>query len=260
MNADAAASKRSQAVRLAPRRVVPHRRASRRMASNAHVAATPCRPAWSSSASNRRAPTSQGASSSWASRAKCGRPSKSWQVRRPRSPAGRAPQAPRPLRRRPIAAGAGGARWDAAAGLPTPGCPHPSSDGAGLAKIGVQPDTQAATALVAACVAANNMEVAQTIFDELFGEPARVLRGCRRAGARPVAACWLGTAAAAAGGGGGGGSGAGAAGRQVQRWEATGAQQPACCACTWLGTWLPSVCEPELLRRAVQVGCCSRTR
>lgn len=41
---------------------------------------------------------------------------------------------------------------------------------AGLAKLDVQPDTQAATALVAACVAGGNMEVAQTIFNELFGE------------------------------------------------------------------------------------------
>eukprot|EP00877_Chromochloris_zofingiensis_P015026 jgi/Chrzof1/9778/Cz04g15130.t1 len=40
---------------------------------------------------------------------------------------------------------------------------------AGLSKLGIQPDTQAATALVAACTQAN-MEVAQNVFDELFGD------------------------------------------------------------------------------------------
>lgn len=40
---------------------------------------------------------------------------------------------------------------------------------AGLAQVGVQPDTQAATALVAACVKNGNMDMAQGVFDELFG-------------------------------------------------------------------------------------------
>lgn len=40
------------------------------------------------------------------------------------------------------------------------------SELAGLSQLGLQPDLQAATALVAAC--SRNMEVAQSIFDELF--------------------------------------------------------------------------------------------
>lgn len=39
---------------------------------------------------------------------------------------------------------------------------------AGLSKLGVQPDTQAGTALVSACC--RDMAVAQTVFDELFGK------------------------------------------------------------------------------------------
>ncbi|KAG2430766.1 hypothetical protein HYH02_013605 [Chlamydomonas schloesseri] len=39
---------------------------------------------------------------------------------------------------------------------------------AGLANLGIQPDTRAATALVQACT--RDMELAQSIFDEMFGE------------------------------------------------------------------------------------------
>ncbi|KXZ55042.1 hypothetical protein GPECTOR_3g201 [Gonium pectorale] len=39
---------------------------------------------------------------------------------------------------------------------------------AGLANLGIQPDTRAATALVQAC--SRDMELAQSIFDEMFGE------------------------------------------------------------------------------------------
>ncbi|GFR48255.1 hypothetical protein Agub_g10120 [Astrephomene gubernaculifera] len=39
---------------------------------------------------------------------------------------------------------------------------------AGLANLGIQPDTQAATALVQACT--RDMDLAQSIFDEMFGE------------------------------------------------------------------------------------------
>ncbi|KAI8470632.1 MAG: hypothetical protein J3K34DRAFT_419810 [Monoraphidium minutum] len=41
---------------------------------------------------------------------------------------------------------------------------------AGLSKLGVQPDTQAATALVAACAQSGNMEMAETVFEQLFAE------------------------------------------------------------------------------------------
>lgn len=41
---------------------------------------------------------------------------------------------------------------------------------AGLSKVGVQPDTQAATALVAACAQSGNMEMAETVFEQLFGD------------------------------------------------------------------------------------------
>ena len=41
---------------------------------------------------------------------------------------------------------------------------------AAMARMGVQPDTQAATALVDACVRARKMETAESVFDELFGE------------------------------------------------------------------------------------------
>jgi hypothetical protein len=44
---------------------------------------------------------------------------------------------------------------------------------AGLSKLGIQPDTQAATALVAAAAQSNNMTIAQNVFDELFGECPR---------------------------------------------------------------------------------------
>jgi pentatricopeptide repeat protein len=43
---------------------------------------------------------------------------------------------------------------------------------AGLSRLGVQPDTQAATALVAACAQAGNMEMAESVFEQLFGERA----------------------------------------------------------------------------------------
>jgi hypothetical protein len=38
-----------------------------------------------------------------------------------------------------------------------------------LARMGIQPDTQAATALVSACTANKNMDMAFNVFDELFG-------------------------------------------------------------------------------------------
>lgn len=38
-----------------------------------------------------------------------------------------------------------------------------------LAKMGIQPDTQAATALVSACTTNRNMEMAMNVFEELFG-------------------------------------------------------------------------------------------
>ena len=38
-----------------------------------------------------------------------------------------------------------------------------------LAKMGIQPDTQAATALVSACTANRNMDMAMNVFEELFG-------------------------------------------------------------------------------------------
>lgn len=38
-----------------------------------------------------------------------------------------------------------------------------------MAKLGVQPDTQAATALIDACARNGNMNMAQSVFDELFG-------------------------------------------------------------------------------------------
>lgn len=41
---------------------------------------------------------------------------------------------------------------------------------AGLSKLGVQPDTQAATALVAACAQSGNMDMAESVFEQLFGE------------------------------------------------------------------------------------------
>ncbi|KAF8072794.1 hypothetical protein HT031_000454 [Scenedesmus sp. PABB004] len=41
---------------------------------------------------------------------------------------------------------------------------------AGLAALGVQPDTQAATALLAACTRSRDMKMAQSVFDQLFGD------------------------------------------------------------------------------------------
>lgn len=40
-----------------------------------------------------------------------------------------------------------------------------------MARLGVQPDTQAATALIYACARNGNMEMAQAAFEELFGAP-----------------------------------------------------------------------------------------
>jgi len=62
---------------------------------------------------------------------------------------------------------------------------------ASMARLGVQPDTQAATALIYACARNGNMEMAQAAFEELFGarpdpgsDPAVRLgrRGCRGSG------------------------------------------------------------------------------
>lgn len=39
-----------------------------------------------------------------------------------------------------------------------------------MAQLGVQPDAQAATALVAACVQSRQMELANNVFQELFGD------------------------------------------------------------------------------------------
>eukprot|EP00879_Flechtneria_rotunda_P020869 GHRR01021972.1.p1 GENE.GHRR01021972.1~~GHRR01021972.1.p1 ORF type:complete len:174 (+),score=76.27 GHRR01021972.1:823-1344(+) len=41
---------------------------------------------------------------------------------------------------------------------------------ASLAQVGVQPDTQAATALLAACTRSRDMKVAQSVFDQLFAK------------------------------------------------------------------------------------------
>jgi len=41
---------------------------------------------------------------------------------------------------------------------------------ASLADLGIQPDTQAATALLAACTRSRDMKMAQSIFEQLFGE------------------------------------------------------------------------------------------
>eukprot|EP00889_Picochlorum_renovo_P008502 jgi/Picre1/35532/NNA_002993.t1 len=40
---------------------------------------------------------------------------------------------------------------------------------ANMARMGVQPDTLSATALVDACVKSNKIEMAENVFDELFG-------------------------------------------------------------------------------------------
>lgn len=41
---------------------------------------------------------------------------------------------------------------------------------ASLATLGIQPDTQAATALLAACTRSRDMKMAQSVFEQLFGE------------------------------------------------------------------------------------------
>jgi hypothetical protein len=41
---------------------------------------------------------------------------------------------------------------------------------ASLAELGVEPDTQAATALLAACTHSRDMKTAEAIFEQLFGE------------------------------------------------------------------------------------------
>ena len=41
---------------------------------------------------------------------------------------------------------------------------------ANMARMGVEPDTLSATALVDACVKSNKIEMAENVFDELFGE------------------------------------------------------------------------------------------
>lgn len=43
-----------------------------------------------------------------------------------------------------------------------------------MARLGVQPDTQAATALIDACVRNKKMDMAQSVFEELFGEQSQV--------------------------------------------------------------------------------------
>lgn len=45
---------------------------------------------------------------------------------------------------------------------------------ASMARLGVQPDTQAATALIYACTRNGNMEMAQAAFEELFGARCRL--------------------------------------------------------------------------------------
>ena len=39
-----------------------------------------------------------------------------------------------------------------------------------MARLGVQPDTQAGSALLHACVRNGQLDLAQTVFEELFGE------------------------------------------------------------------------------------------
>ena len=39
-----------------------------------------------------------------------------------------------------------------------------------MARLGVQPDTQAATALIDACVRNKKMDMAQSVFEEMFGK------------------------------------------------------------------------------------------
>lgn len=48
------------------------------------------------------------------------------------------------------------------------------SELAQMARLGVQPDTQAGTALLNACVRNGQIDMAQAVFDELFGEPSEL--------------------------------------------------------------------------------------
>ena len=50
---------------------------------------------------------------------------------------------------------------------------------AGLAELGVQPDTRAGTALLAACARSRDMSMAENIFNELFGAPNSACRDGR---------------------------------------------------------------------------------
>lgn len=55
-----------------------------------------------------------------------------------------------------------------------------------MARLGVQPDTQAATALIDACVRNKKMDMAQSVFEQLFGETT----GCTTA-AQSGPACFV---------------------------------------------------------------------
>ena len=46
-----------------------------------------------------------------------------------------------------------------------------------MARLGVQPDTQAATALIDACVRNRKMDMAQSVFEELFGKLSKLCTG-----------------------------------------------------------------------------------
>lgn len=48
---------------------------------------------------------------------------------------------------------------------------------ASLATLGIQPDTQAATALLAACTRSRDMKMAQSVFQQLFGESSPAEKG-----------------------------------------------------------------------------------
>ena len=43
-----------------------------------------------------------------------------------------------------------------------------------MARLGVQPDTQAATALIDVCVRNKKMDMAQKVFEEMFGMPHKL--------------------------------------------------------------------------------------
>ena len=47
-----------------------------------------------------------------------------------------------------------------------------------MARLGVQPDTQAATALIDVCVKNKKMDMAQKVFEEMFGMPCQLARIC----------------------------------------------------------------------------------